>query len=181
MVEHNVAHCPTLVVSQAQAQTITAALSSDTDYQTEFGPPEYQAWAAFLDSIQSTWTPADRDFLVRSIEVRLEWMRRFRAAGGRLLCGTDMQFGGIVLHRELLNLRDVGLSAMEVITLATRDAAVALRMDETLGTLEAGKLADLLIVDRDPSRDLRHLREIAYVVKGGAVAWNESGALSRLR
>jgi hypothetical protein len=42
-------------------------------------------------------------------------------------------------------------------------------MKNVLGTLEAGKLADLVIVDRDPCTDLRHLREIAYVVKGGLV------------
>jgi hypothetical protein len=47
MVEHNVVHCPTLVVTQAQAQTITAELKSDWDYQTEFGAAEYQTWATF--------------------------------------------------------------------------------------------------------------------------------------
>jgi imidazolonepropionase-like amidohydrolase len=103
--------------------------------------------------------------------MRLEWMRRFRASGGRLVSGTDMQFGGIMLHRELLNLREVGLSAMEVIAAATSEAAIALRMNDALGSLEAGKLADLIVVNRDPCVDLRHLREISYVVKGGLVAW----------
>jgi hypothetical protein len=171
MVELNVVHCPTLVVTQAQAQTITAELKLDWDYQTEFGAAEYQTWATFLAYIESTWTQADRDFLSRSIEMRLEWMRWFRASGGRLVSGTDMQFGGIMLHRELLNLQEVGLSAMEVIAAATSDAAIALRMNDALGSLEAGKLADLIVVNRDPCIDLRHLREISYVVKGGLVAW----------
>jgi cytosine/adenosine deaminase-related metal-dependent hydrolase len=172
MVELNVVHCPTLVVTQAQAQTITAELKLDWDYQTEFGAAEYQTWATFLAYIESTWTQADRDFLSRSIEMRLEWMRWFRASGGRLVSGTDMQFGGIMLHRELLNLQEVGLSAMEVIAAATSDAAIALRMNDALGSLEAGKLADLIVVNRDPCIDLRHLREISYVVKGGLVAWS---------
>jgi hypothetical protein len=171
MVEHNVAYCPTLVVTQAQAQTISAELAADPDYQTEFGAAEHQTWATFLAFIESAWTQVDRHFLSRSIETRFEWMRRFRASGGRLVCGTDMQFGGIMLHRELLNLQAVGLSALEVIAAATSNAAIALRLNDAPGILAAGKLADLVVVDRDPCIDLRHLRQIAYVVKGGVVAW----------
>ena len=80
-----------------------------------------------------------------------------------------MQFGGIMLHRELRNLQEAGLSPMEVIVAATREAAIALGMADALGTIQRGKLADVVIVDRDPCIDLRHLREIAHVIKGGTL------------
>lgn len=84
---------------------------------------EYQEWSTFLAYVEGTWSQADRDFLARSNDLRLEWMRRFRESGGRLVSGTDMQFGGIMLHRKLCNLQEVGLSPLEVIAAATRGAA----------------------------------------------------------
>src|SRR5205807_608720 len=98
----------------------------------------------FLAYIEAAWTPADRDFLVRSNDTRLEWMRRFREMGGRLVSGTDMQFGGIMLHRELRNLQEAGLSPVEVIAAATREAAAAIRIPsfKTEETRVARWLAD---------------------------------------
>src|SRR5205085_12078439 len=68
---------------------------------------------------------------------------------------ADMQFGGIMLHRELRNLAEVGLSMGEIIAAATGQAARALGMADTLGTIRAGMLADLLVVNADPSREDR--------------------------
>jgi imidazolonepropionase-like amidohydrolase len=96
-------------------------------------------------------------------------MRRFRELGGQLVTGADMQFGGIMLHRELRNLAEVGLSANEIITAATGGAAKALGLADRLGTIQPGMLADLVVINADPLQNLRALRDIAYVVKGGAI------------
>ena len=90
-------------------------------------------------------------------------------AGGTVVAGTDMQFGGIVLHQELRNLETAGLSRMDAIVAATGLAARELGKAESLGTLEPGKLADLLVLNRDPLRDLAGLRDIAHVLKNGEI------------
>jgi imidazolonepropionase-like amidohydrolase len=58
---------------------------------------------------------------------------------------------------------------MEVIAAATGVAARELGKAESLGTLQPGKLADMLVLNRDPLRDLGALRDIAHVFKGGEI------------
>ncbi|OGA47617.1 MAG: hypothetical protein A3F74_23040 [Betaproteobacteria bacterium RIFCSPLOWO2_12_FULL_62_58] len=66
----------------------------------------------------------------------------------------------------------LGMTPMEALQTATKNAAEAMKVDEHLGTLEAGKLADIVIVDGDPSRDVRVLQDkdnIKLVMKEGQV------------
>jgi hypothetical protein len=169
MVEHRVPFCSTIVVHEHQAGVGIAELEADRDYQTQYGEPERQEWGKFLEYVQGTWSKEDHDLMGVAVDKRVEWMARFRELGGRLLAGADMQFGGIMLHRELRNLTRAGLSPLEAITAATGHAAEALGMADSLGTVQAGKLADLVVLNRDPLADLGATRDVAHVVKGGQV------------
>jgi imidazolonepropionase-like amidohydrolase len=62
-----------------------------------------------------------------------------------------------------------GMRPMEVIVAATRNGARSMGRDADFGTIEAGKLADLMIVGADPTRDVRNLRRMRWVVRGGVV------------
>jgi imidazolonepropionase-like amidohydrolase len=62
-----------------------------------------------------------------------------------------------------------GMKPMEVLTASTRNGALAMHRLEEFGTVEAGKVADLLVVSADPSRDIKNLRHLRYVVRGGVV------------
>jgi imidazolonepropionase-like amidohydrolase len=62
-----------------------------------------------------------------------------------------------------------GMTPMEVLVAATRNAAKAAGRLERMGTLEAGKEADLLVVEGDPSQDIKNLRRIRYVMRGGVL------------
>jgi imidazolonepropionase-like amidohydrolase len=168
MVEHGVSYCPTLVIHQHQVEA-SSALEADPDYQALFGEAERAEWAAFLKYIQGNWAEPDRRDMAAAYDVRVEWIHRFHALGGTVVAGTDMQFGGIVLHRELRNLEAAGLSRMDVIAAATGLAAQELGKAESLGTLQPGKLADLVVLNRDPLRDLNALRDIAHVLKNGEI------------
>lgn len=72
-------------------------------------------------------------------------------------------------HREVRLARDAGLTAEQILRAATRNAAAHLGREESLGTLEGGKLADLIVVDGNPLEDLSALRNVELVVKGGKV------------
>ena len=78
------------------------------------------------------------------------------------------------LHRELeLLVTLAGLSPAEALESATRDAAVVLGAQSLRGTIEVGKLADLVVLRSDPLRDIRNTRSVQLVMKRGRVYWKE--------
>ncbi len=103
----------------------------------------------------------------------------FRAAldaGVRVACGTDTGVPGTAFGenaRELGHLVAHGLTAEQALLAATRDAAAVLGWSDRLGTLETGKLADLLLVEGDPLDEPGCLAEpsrLHLVIKGGSIA-----------
>lgn len=80
---------------------------------------------------------------------------------------SSFHFHGPSTLREVELLGEAGVPPLEAIVAATRNPARMLRLDAELGTVEVGKRADLLIVDGDPSQDLRALRRVRATVKDG--------------
>ena len=74
---------------------------------------------------------------------------------------------GFAYFREMELLQDAGLTTMQVIQAATIENARFLRIDERLGTIEAGKLADLILVDGDPLSDIKAMRNVKRVMLNG--------------
>ncbi|GEM_PF-42322 len=100
-------------------------------------------------------------------------VRRARAAGVKIVTGTDAgnpgTFHGPALHRELALLVEAGLTPLETIIAATRQAADYLGAGDRLGTIEPGKLADIVILDGDPLKDISATERIWKVIRGGRV------------
>ena len=97
-------------------------------------------------------------------------------AGGEdlLLVGTDEPvytslLPGFAYHRELFAMNKVGLPPATVLKAATLNGARALGVADRLGSVEVGKLADLVIVEGNPLKDIRAAREIRWVIKEGNV------------
>ena len=91
-------------------------------------------------------------------------------AGGKVVTGTDSgaaDIPGISLHRELEFMVAAGLTPMQALQAATKVGADYLGKGDELGTLEEGKLADLIIVNGNPLEDVRHTRRIEIVIKDG--------------
>lgn len=176
MAEHGVAYCGMQVMNQYQAGDGIAELEADADFTDLFGEAERRAFLDFSRRLTGSWSPDDLASARAANEARLEWMRRYRAMGGTLLPGTDMQFGGIMLHRELRNLAEAGMPPLEIIAAATGANARALGLADRLGTLRPGLLADLVVVEGDPLQDLGALRRIDRVLKDGRVVWSRDGA-----
>jgi imidazolonepropionase-like amidohydrolase len=102
----------------------------------------------------------------------LRFHRQFVQAGGHLIAGGNSPFvcpPGLCLHQELEVFADAGLTPMQMIQSATKWPAEAFRVQDKLGTIETGKLADVLIVKADPLQDIRNLQEIDAVIYDGKV------------
>jgi imidazolonepropionase-like amidohydrolase len=128
--------------------------------------------------VGTLFTNPDRSLVEQIVvDVHLEAARRFHALGGTLALGND--FGGVPnveLGMPLLEMElflAAGLTQMEVIEASTRHAAVACGQGSSLGTLEPGKLADIIIVDGDPLTDLAAIDNVVAVIKGGVLAHRE--------
>ncbi len=107
---------------------------------------------------------------------RLVELRKLHAAGGAhlLIIGTDEPvyttlLPGFAYHRELQAMVYAGIPAADVLQAATLNGARALGVDDRLGSIEAGKLADLVVVRGDPLQDIRATRNVELVVKNGQI------------
>lgn len=97
-----------------------------------------------------------------------ENIRKVWAAGGVVAAGTD-QSSGPALQRELELLVQAGIKPFDVLTIATHNGAVLLGKADTLGSVEPGKFADLLLLNADPSASIENVKNIAFVMKGGQI------------
>jgi imidazolonepropionase-like amidohydrolase len=104
--------------------------------------------------------------------VRLQGVARLRRKGAKLAFGTDAG-SPVVPHNdvasEMEGLMEFGVydSAEEVLTVATRRSAEMLGLEKQLGTVEPGKLADLVVVNGDPLNNVADLRKVEKVFLGG--------------
>jgi imidazolonepropionase-like amidohydrolase len=100
-------------------------------------------------------------------------VRRMRDAGIPIAVGTDAGNPGTAhgpsLYREMEALQSAGMSAAEVFASTTIIAARAMRRAADVGTIEAGKLADLVVLEADPLADIANARRVRLVMKGGAL------------
>ncbi len=100
-------------------------------------------------------------------EMDFRMVREMSRAGVKLLAGTDTLSFGFDLHDELELLVKAGLTPMQALQTATRNAAEFLGKEQSLGTVEKGKLADLVIVDANPLDAIGNVRKIRAVVANG--------------
>lgn len=98
-------------------------------------------------------------------------LRKVHAAGIPVVLGSDSSgaFVGLASQIELLLQVESGLTPQQAIQTATINAARMINREKDLGSIEEGKLADLLILDADPLVDISNIRKIHRIIKGGVV------------
>ena len=128
--------------------------------------------SALLSSLYGRTDLSQRDQYV--VDAILDIIRRYRDVGGVVALGNDFN-GRSVRERlpliEMKALVDAGLTPMEVIEASTHNAAFVCGQDEDLGTLEAGKLADVIVVEGNPLTDIEAVGRVTLVLLGGEVAY----------
>lgn len=104
----------------------------------------------------------------------IENLRRFAEAGGKVALGTD--YGGYRCNfdlgmptTEIELMRQADMTPMQIIVAATQNAAHVCNLDADIGTLEAGKIADILVVNGDPLADLQALTNVQMVIHNGVI------------
>ena len=132
----------------------------------------------------------ERGFVLWSNKASALWPRRsvhwrqidvvagMHRAGVKILAGTDFSdwalVPGIDLHNELALLVEAGFSPLEALQSATSLPAEFLGKQDSMGTIEKGKIADLVLLDANPLEDISHTRKINSVVLGGRLIPVES-------
>jgi imidazolonepropionase-like amidohydrolase len=119
--------------------------------------------AAFADAGPSP----DDDQRRRMLDKTIGLLGLLHKAGVTIVAGTDAAVPGHSLHRELELYVQAGFTPLEAIQAATLVPARVMKKDKELGSIEAGKRADFLLVDGDPLADIRALRRIRVVVADG--------------
>jgi imidazolonepropionase-like amidohydrolase len=162
---------PTLVEYNVFAHIGDARVTNDA--RLEYVSPELRAyWNRFF--------PADTAETIAATAGRREYLRRFMGlvyamhnAGVPILAGTDVGasyiYPGFSLHDELALLVEAGIPPADVLKAATGGAANFLGISDSVGTVQAGKLADLVIIDGNPLVDIRSTQSIRAVVVNGRV------------
>jgi imidazolonepropionase-like amidohydrolase len=102
----------------------------------------------------------------------MEMEKAFYDAGGFLLVGTDPTGGGDVVpgyanQRAVQLLIEMGLSVEQAVEVSTLNGARYLEMDEEIGSVEVGKLADLVLMEGNPLEDVEAFRRMTVVFKDG--------------
>lgn len=92
---------------------------------------------------------------------------RIVRAGGKVCLGSHGEIQGIGAHYEMWMLASGGMTPLEVLRCATLNGAEAIGYDKDLGSLVPGKLADLVIYDKNPLVDIKNTNTIRFVMKGG--------------
>ncbi|MGH8577618.1 MAG: amidohydrolase family protein [Gammaproteobacteria bacterium] len=172
--ERDVVYVTTLGVNEGYREVFEQRFKP-TDPERRLGDAEVLATLDDLADL-SLWKGAFwKRWLLRWPDPRIAFwnLRRLHEAGVTIAAGSDAgnigTLHGPALHRELERMAEAGLAPLAILKAATQGGARAMGRGSDLGTLEPGKRAELLVLDADPQSDIRHVRRIHRVVRGGAI------------
>jgi imidazolonepropionase-like amidohydrolase len=163
---------PTLVWERGQWLVDDIDLSRDP--LTKYAPASWRehTWPMFVTDIMKDMDtdplPVRKKFVQMELDMTLAMFR----AGVPFMAGTDTAAGvhifpGFSLHQELVLFQRAGLTPMQALQTATLNPAKFLGRTADMGTVEKGKLADLVLLDADPLKDIANTQKIRGVVLAG--------------
>ncbi|HET6179567.1 MAG TPA: amidohydrolase family protein [Candidatus Sulfotelmatobacter sp.] len=164
--------CPTLVWERGG--NLINQTDSAHDTRAKYAPAYWKdvTWKRFTEEIVHDFNTDDLATRKRFVEKELDVVNAMHHAGIEFLAGTDTPpgvyvFPGFSLHEELQRFVAAGFTPMEALQTATLNPAKFLGLDDRLGTIEQGKLADLVLLDANPLDDIRNTQKIAAVIVNG--------------
>jgi imidazolonepropionase-like amidohydrolase len=163
---------PTLTVLRSLAYLDDKEHTNDK--RLKFMPPAIrQSWNPKDDFRFKSFTKEDFAHQKKVFKRDLELVGAMHRAGVGILAGTDVLnpycFPGFSLHDELELLVKAGLTPLDALQTATRNPAKYCDRLKDFGTVEVGKIADFVLLDADPLKDIKNTRKIAAVMVGGTL------------
>jgi hypothetical protein len=156
-----------------------------TPHRDDFGAQDAEyarnpAFAYVPENIRALWASSTFYEIESSVElaqVQLGYSKMQKVVlnhyrcGGKILAGSDtfISIPGLSLHRELVLLRDAGITPLEIISMVTLENARFLGRDADLGTVTPGKFADLIVVNANPLDDISNTQSVMLVIKNGQI------------
>ena len=151
-----------------------ACVGGDAPEVCEFFADEKKYLTPYMREVLSERTPLQLDEFAQMYRVKKGTVRAlYEAGGGDLITlGTDQPsrgfyLSGFYVHREMHALTRAGIPNAAVLRIATVNSAHALGVGSILGTVESGKLADLVVIRGNPLEDIRNTRNVRLVIKAG--------------
>ncbi len=164
--------CPTLI------RDVTMRLGDDPRF-TESPDLQYVSsatrkfWSQVGRSFTAKMTPEGRATLNRMGELELKLTKIFAEGGVGMLAGSDYGGGwvipGVSLHQEFDLLEQAGLSPLQILQMTTLNGARFLEREGSMGTVEPGKEANLVLLDGDPTVSAQNLHKVHAVIRQGAL------------
>ena len=183
MVKNNAYWNPTLLVGWTAANAVREKFSHEAfdllfnNWRLRYVPLSWRL--ALLKEYQEVglwhWadlTPYEKDLYEKGYQNAQLIVKTFAEAGGKLYTGTDCAGGctpGLGTHQEMEMIADSGAGPLPALQSATINSAELMRMADRLGTIEAGKVGDVVILDANPLEDIRNTRKIFRVISRGRV------------
>ncbi len=164
--------CPTLVWERGGNLLDVSDFSGDARIKYVPGPWKKKTWKRFTEEITQGYGTDDIATRKKFIEKELEVVRMLHQAGVPFVAGTDTPAGvhifpGFSLHEELQRFVAAGFTPLEALQTATLNPARFFGMETQLGTVEEGKLADLVVLSGNPLEDISNTQKIAGVFVNG--------------
>ena len=180
--DHNVIYCPTLNVSRGYYDAFRAL-----KYGFQYEDPNIvldERTKGLLDAstrFMKYWSSEQYDideYLKRS-DSYLKGREQIRATNLKLLydagitiavatdAGNPGTFHGISIYPEMSAMEEAGVPPIDIITMATKNGALAMDRLDDIGTLEKGKIADLIVLQKDPSQTIDNMRSISHFMRSG--------------
>ena len=171
LIHHKTWVVPTLVAMRTSGRVRELATEGKQEYLAYLPPALRQSWSP--KEINKQVSPEVALWYLAQFETDLKIARVMHAAGVQMMAGSDsldpFNFPGPSLHEELKLLTEVGFTSQQALQAATSKPAEFIHASSggDWGTIEPGKIADLVLLEADPLVDIANTRKIAAVILGG--------------
>lgn len=163
--ENGTWQCPTLSHLRQYQLAFLPEIKNEPGYSYDNSKREQQH-KKVTEKFEKVLTPQRKEILTNAYYLQLKLVKIYDTMGLKLLAGTDDQ-NGKALQLEFEEFAKAGLSPLHILQTATINAADFLGRTAEMGTVEQGKVADLVLLDTNPLEDIRHLRSINAVIRNG--------------
>ena len=168
--QNHIWQCPTLIRNETMQFGDERRFTQSPDLR--YVPAaSRKLWTEVARQYSEKLSPADKDTMQRLKELSLRLVKIFDDNGVDMLAGSDYGGGwvipGISLHQEFDLLAEAGLSPLKILQMTTLNGARFLKREASMGTVAAGKEANLVLLDANPIESVQNLHRIHAVIRDG--------------